>query len=135
MSVDYGKYKNERYVYLPKMGENKTFKLLYVEEVTGGQDRFHFTMKEKKEVVGGGEAVVDVNLGYHIEAELEEQVELQDGTFANKILSVTSLAAFISVFKKHELNDGDHVKIYHVGKGEWEVTRLDDAGEEVAWDE
>ena len=151
MAVDYGKYKNERYCYLPKIGETKIFKFLKVSEVTGGQDRFHFTQNEKREVVGGGEAIVKVSLGYHIEAEIDEQVELADGKVVNKILSITSLGAFISVFKAYELNDGDRVKIFHKDRGEWEVIRLDETnqpilktpkvvedgkdGEEVPWDE
>jgi hypothetical protein len=118
-------YKDEKYqgkfVYLPTMGETAVFEIEEILEVKSDNPKFNFS--ENVPVTLNGEQVIDdegeavfkkKDLGYHIEAKLKN----------GKILSVTSISAFIQVFKKHEIQDGDNVKIFHKDKGEWEVTKL-----------
>lgn len=56
----------------------------------------------------------DKDLGYHIEAKLTN----------GKTLLITSMSAFIQVFKKHEIQDGEKIKVTHQDKGKWTVERL-----------
>ena len=111
---DYKGIGDNKYVYMPKIGEEIEVKIKEVRKVTEGKDMFHFKMRDTIDLPNGGKAVAEKSLGYHIEAELED----------GRILSVTSLAAFLMVFKKHQINDGDHVHIEHPAKGSWIVTKL-----------
>ena len=149
MALNYDKYKSGNFCYLPKVGERAVFKIKQVNEVTGGQDRFHFQITEKKKLQIPDtnppeyiETDIKTSLGFHIEAVLEDTVKGPDGSVKHKVLSITSYAAFVCTFKQHQINDGDHVEIYHKGKGEWEVDFLRrgpghaSADEnQVAWDE
>jgi hypothetical protein len=120
--IDYGQEKFQgKFVYLPKMGETAEFDIEEVSEVKSDNPKFNFS--EDVPVMLNGEQVIDddgepafkkKDLGYHIEARLKN----------GKILSVTSIAAFIQVFKKHEINDGDKIRVVHIDKGIWEVTKL-----------
>ena len=118
-------YNDEKYqgkfVYLPIMGETAIFEIGEITEAKSDNPKFNFS--EKVPVMANGEQVVDddgepvfksKDLGYHIEAKLKN----------GKMLSVTSMSAFIQVFKKHEIQDGDKVKIFHKDKGVWEVEKL-----------
>jgi len=111
---DYSEVGNNKYVYMPKIGASLEIGIKEIKKVTEGKDQFHFKVKEKVTLPDGTEASIDKSLGYHIEVELDNE----------KVLSITSLAAFLSVFKKYELNDGDRAKITHKAKGEWEVIKL-----------
>lgn len=97
-----------RFVYLPKVGEEKTYEIKEVRKVTSGQDRFHIKRREKIDLPDGTEGVVETSLGFHIECDLED----------DKILSITSLSPFIS-FKQEKVNDGDKLKVSHPEKGVW----------------
>ena len=122
MAIDYSAEKYQgRYVYLPRVGESTEFEIVEIREKEGGDSRFNFT--ENVPVMANGEQVVDDDgepvtkkrdLGYHVECELKN----------GKILSITNLSAFLSVFKRYEIQDGDKVKIDHPAKGEWKVTKL-----------
>jgi len=122
MSVNYNDEKYQgKYVYLPRVGETAEFDIKELREKKGGNPKFNFS--ENVPVMANGEQVVDddgepvfkkKDLGYHVEA------ELQNG----KILSITSMAAFLNVFKKNNIQDGDKVKIAHPEKGVWEVEKL-----------
>jgi rRNA maturation endonuclease Nob1 len=122
MSINYNDEKYAgKYVYLPKMGETAVFDIEEIHEVKSDNPKFNFT--ENVPVMANGEQVVDddgeavfkkKDLGYHVEA------KLKDG----KLLSVTSLGAFFSVFKKHNIQDGDKVRIEHPEKGIWKVEKL-----------
>ena len=110
-----------KYIYLPKVGETAEFDIKELREVESDNPKFNFT--ENVPVMANGEQVVDddgelvtkkKDLGYHIEAELQNE----------KILHVGSMAAFINVFKKHTIVDGDHIKVEHPEKGVWKVTKL-----------
>jgi len=110
-----------KYIYLPTMGETAIFEIVEIREAKSSNPKVNF--REKVPVTANGEQVVDddgepvfkdKDLGYHIEAELMN----------GKILSVTSMSGFIQVFKKHNIQDGDKVKVFHKDKGEWEVTKL-----------
>ena len=118
-------YKDEKYqgkfVYLPVMGETAVFEIEEISEAKSDNPKFNFS--ENVPVTLNGEQVIDdegeavfkkKDLGYHIEARLTN----------GKILSITSVSAFIQVFKKHEIQDGDNVKVFHKDKGVWEVTKL-----------
>lgn len=118
-------YSDEKYqgkfVYLPLMGETAVFDIAEISEVKSDNPKFNFS--EKVPVLINGEPAMDdegealykqKDLGYHIEAKLKN----------GKVLSVTSISAFIQVFKKHNIQDGDNVKIFHKDKGEWEVIKL-----------
>lgn len=120
--IDYGQDKFQgKFVYLPLMGEIAEFDIAEVNEVKSDNPKFNFS--ENVPVMVNGEQVIDdegepafkkKDLGYHIEAKLKN----------GKILSITSMSAFIQVFKKNAINDGDHIKVFHKDKGEWEVTKL-----------
>lgn len=118
-------YNDEKYqgkfVYLPLMGETAVFDITEIHEAKSDNPKFNFS--ENVPVTLNGEQVIDdegepvfkkKDLGYHVEATLKN----------GKILSVTSVSAFIQVFKKHEIQDGDNIKVFHKDKGEWEVTKL-----------
>jgi len=120
--INYGDEKYQgKFVYLPTMGKTETFEIAVISEVQSDNPKFNFN--EKVPVMANGIQVVDddgeavykdKDLGYHIEAKLTN----------GKILSVTSMSAFIQVFKKNEIQDGDKVKIFHKDKGIWEVEKL-----------
>lgn len=120
--IDYDDEKYQgKFVYLPTMGETAVFDIVEIREAKSNNPKVNFS--DKVPVMANGEQVVDddgepvfksKDLGYHIEAELSN----------GKILSVTSMSAFIQVFKKHEIQDGDKVKIFHKDKGEWIVEKL-----------
>ena len=110
-----------KYVYLPTMGETTTFDITEIHEAKSENPKVNFS--EKVPVMANGEQVIDdegepvfkmKDLGYHIEASLKN----------GKLLSITSMSAFIQVFKKNNIQDGDHIKVFHKDKGEWEVTKL-----------
>ena len=111
--INYNEMGTGKYIYMPKIGESIEVKIKEVKKVEGGNDKFNFKQKEKVALPDGTIATIDKSLGYHIEAELED----------GKILSVTSLAAFLQVFKQYQINDGDEVKITHKDKGIWEVNK------------
>lgn len=110
-----------KYVYLPRIGETMICEIKELREVKGGNVKFNFT--QTVPVIVNGEIITDddgepitklQDLGYHVEAELTN----------GKILSITSLSAFLNVFKKYEINDGDKIKIIHKAKGEWEIEKI-----------
>jgi len=118
-------YSDEKYqgkfVYMPLMGDTAEFDIVEISEVKGDNPKFNFS--EKVPVMANGEQVVDddgepvfkvKDLGYHIEAKLR----------TGKILSVTSMATFRSVFKKNEIQDGDKIRVFHKDKGEWIVEKI-----------
>lgn len=120
--INYGDEKYQgKFVYLPLMGETAVFDIAEISEVKSDNPKFNFS--ENVPVTANGEQVVDddgepvfkkKDLGYHIEAKLK----------SGKILCVSSMSSFRAVFKKHEIQDGDNVKVFHKDKGEWEVTKL-----------
>ncbi len=122
MALNYGDDKYQgKYIYMPRIGETLEIEIKELREVKSENPKFNFS--ESVPVMINGEPAIDdegeaitkkKDLGYHIEAELTN----------GKILSVTSIAAFIQVFKKNELNDGDKVRIKHIEKGIWEVEKL-----------
>jgi len=110
-----------KYVYLPLMGETGIFDIVEIREVKSNNPKVNFS--DKVPVMANGEQVVDddgepvyktKDLGYHIEAELSN----------GKILSVISMSAFIQVFKKNNIQDGQKIKVFHKDKGEWEVEKV-----------
>lgn len=120
-------YNNEKYqgkfVFLPIMGETAVFDIVELHESKSENPKVNFS--EKVPVMANGEQVVDddgepvfkmKDLGYHIEATLKN----------GKILSITSMSAFIQVFKKNNIQDGDYIKVFHKDKGEWEITKLNE---------
>ena len=122
MAINYEDEKYQgKFVYLPLMKETAVFDIAEIHEVKSDNPKFNFS--ENVPVMVNGEQVIDdegepafkkKDLGYHIEATLTN----------GKVLSITSMSAFIQVFKKNKIQDGDHVKIFHKDKGEWEVTKL-----------
>lgn len=110
-----------RFVYLPLMGETSVFDIAEISEVKSDNPKFNFS--ENVPVTSNGEQVVDddgepvfkkKDLGYHIEAKLKN----------GKVLCVSSMSSFRAVFKKHEIQDEDNIKVFHKDKGEWVVTKL-----------
>jgi len=110
-----------KYVYLPRIGEEITVEIKELREVKSDNPKFNF--KENVPVLINGEPGIDdegeplykqKDLGYHVEAEIE----------GGKILSITSISAFLYVFKKHNVQDGDKIYIEHPEKGIWKVTKL-----------
>ena len=123
MAVDYSKSKlPSRYVYLPRIGEEATFDIKEIRETKEGNAKFQFVIKEEEELKSGGTTLVDKNLGYHIECDLKE----------GKILSINNIFAFNAVFIRHNIQDGELVKIKHIAKGDWETTILTRPIEEPA---
>lgn len=118
-------YSNEKYqgkfIYMPRIGETLVAEIKEVREVKSDNPKFNFS--ENVPVMIGGEIAYDDDneqifkkrdLGYHIECEL----------VSGKILSVTSLSAFLQVFKKNNINDGETWKIFHEDKGLWKCEKL-----------
>ena len=110
-----------RYVFLPRIGELATFDIKEIREAKSDNPKLNFA--ENVPVTQDGTPVIDddgeqvfkkKDLGYHVEAELAN----------GKILVITSLSAFLSVFKKNAIEDGEKIKIFHKEKGEWEVEKL-----------
>lgn len=120
--IDYSSEKYQgKFVYLPTMGETEIFDIAELDEVKSDNPRFNFN--ENVPVMLNGEQVIDdegepvfkkKDLGYHIEAKLKN----------GKVLSITSMSAFIQVFKKHNIQDGDKIKVFHKDKGVWEVEKI-----------
>ncbi len=120
--INYGDEKYQgKFVYLPVMGETATFEIAEISEVKSDNPKFNFS-ENVPVLINGEQAVDDDNelvfkkkdLGYHIEAKLKN----------GKVLSITSMSAFIQVFKKHNIQDGEHIKVEHPEKGVWKVTKL-----------
>ncbi len=129
MTFDYGKEVPSKYTYLPKIGFKDTFTIKKIRKVIDGSDRFHFQGKVEEEVYKKdpvtGELVpaiesVNKSMGWHIECDLDD----------GRVLSVTSFGAFLQVFKKHNIQEGDTIHVQHVDKGEWEVTKSQNSPEE-----
>jgi len=122
MAVNYNDEKYQgKFVYLPLMGQSAEFDIEELSEVKSDNPKFNFS--ENVPVLINGEQGIDddgeplfkkKDLGYHIEARLKN----------GKVLSVTSMSAFIQVFKKHEIQDGDRIRVEHLDKGMWKVTKL-----------
>ena len=120
--LDYTNAKYQgKFVYLPKMGDSAEFDIKELREAKSDNPKFNFS--ENVPVMSNGEQVVDddgepvfkkKDLGYHIEAELQ----------SGKILTITSMSAFFNVFKKHEIQDGDKIRVKHPEKGVWEVEKI-----------
>ena len=120
--LDYSSEKYQgKFIYMPRVGETLIIEVKELREVKSDNPKFNFS--ENVPVMINGEPGVDdegeplfkkKDLGYHIEALLQN----------DKILSITSMAAFLAVFKKYEIQDGDKVKIFHKDKGEWVVEKL-----------
>lgn len=120
--INYGDEKYQgKYVYLPVMGETAVFDIAEIHEAKSENPKVNFS--DKVPVIANGEQVVDddgepvfktKDLGYHVEATLRN----------GKLLSVTSMSAFIQVFKKNNIQDGDHIKVFHKDKGEWVVEKI-----------
>jgi hypothetical protein len=122
MAVDYDKLLPSKFVYLPKISQEATFNIKTIASVPTANPKFSFKTREKIMVPElGTEAIVEKDLGYNIQCDL-------DGNQEGKILSVSNLSAFIQVFKKNNIQDGDVIHVKHVDKGKWEVTKLS-AGE------
>ena len=122
MAIDYTQERYQgKFVYLPKMKESAEFEIVEIMEVQSDNPKFNFS--EEVPVIVNGTAVVDddgeqvtkkKDLGYHVEATLKN----------GKTLSITSMSAFIQVFKKHNIQDGDKIFVEHKDKGVWEVKKL-----------
>jgi hypothetical protein len=120
VNYDDEKYQG-KYIYLPLMKETATFEIVEIHEAKSENPKVNFS--EKVPVTANGEQVVDddgepvfksKDLGYHIEATLKN----------GKVLSITSMSAFIQVFKKNNIQDGDHIRVFHKDKAEWIVEKL-----------
>ena len=122
--IDYGQEKYQgRYVFMPLMGEEAEFEIVEIKEVKSENSKMNF--KDKVPVMANGEQVVDddgdpvfkeKDLGYHVEATLKN----------GKILSIGSLSQLQQVFKKFNIQDGDHVIVKHLDKGKWSVEKTND---------
>ncbi len=111
-------YNNEKYqgqwVYLPTIGNEAVFDIKEIREVKSANKKINFKQRIKT-MVDSEEVEIEKDLGYHVEAELKN----------GKILSITSLSAFLQVFKQNNIQDGEKVLIRHVEKGEWEIERIE----------
>lgn len=120
--IDYNDAKYQgKFVYLPLMGQTAVFDIAEINEVKSDNPKFNFS--ENVPVMLNGEQVIDdegepcfkrKDLGYHIECRLVN----------GKILSITSMSAFIQVFKKNNIQDGETWRVFHKDKGEWVVEKL-----------
>ena len=86
-----------------------------IKKAVSKNPKFNFIEIAVIELPDGTEAEQKKNLGYHIECELQDSEQL---------LTITGIGSFLSVFKKHNIQDGDTVVIEHVDKGEWKVEKL-----------
>jgi hypothetical protein len=122
MAINYNDEKYAgKYVYLPVVGTTAEFDIVEISEATSDNPKLNFS--ENVPVMINGEQAIDdegeplfkkKDLGYHVIAKLKN----------GKQLTVTSMSAFINVFKKHEVQDGDKIVVEHVGKGEWKVKKV-----------
>jgi len=114
---------NSKWFYLPTMGAAPiTITVEKIEKKIPKDPKFCFIRKEKIKLPDGSDAEKTVNLGYQIE------VTCSDG----RILSVSSLGAFLNVFVKPDVQEGDTITIEHVDKGVWKVEKK---GAEIDLDE
>ena len=122
MAINYNddKYQS-RFVYLPIIGEEAEFDIVELKEVHSDKEKFNFS--ESVPVLINGEPAIDdegepilkkKDLGYHVEATLKN----------GKILTVTSMSAFIQVFKRNNVQDGEKIRVFHKERGVWEVEKL-----------
>ncbi len=122
MALNYNDEKYQgKFIYMPRIGEEITIEIKELREVKSDNPKFNFS--ENVPVMINGEPAIDdegealtkkKDLGYHIEAKLKN----------GKVLSITSMSAFIQVFKKNNIQDGENVRIFHKDKGEWVVEKL-----------
>lgn len=118
MEYNYDEKFPGKYAYLPKVGQEGTYAIKSIKEVKGDNPKFQFTKIEKvPAIIGGIEKIVEekINLGYHIECELEGDT---------RILTINSIGAFLSVFKNNNVQPCDTIYVKHLDKGLWEVKKL-----------
>ena len=113
MAIDYNDPEfASNYVYMPKVGETAEFDIDVISKVNN--PKFNFKREVEVEHPELGKVKKLEQKDYYIQA------TLKDG----KILSITNEAAFKTVFKANNIQDGEKWRISHKGKGEWEVTKL-----------
>ena len=119
--MDYEKEFPSKYVYLPKVGAEATFRIKSIKKAESDNSKLNFEESEKVILADGKEAVTKKDLGYHIECEIDNE----------QILSITNKAAFLNVFKRHNVQPGESITVKHPAKGEWEVVKNDKTEEVV----
>lgn len=111
---EFGAATQKKWFYLPKIGGPAvTFTVKEIRKKEGGNPKYNFTRKTEVTLLDGSKAEKTENLGYQMEC------ECTDG----KILSVSSLGAFLQVFVKNDIQEGDTVTVEHKEKGVWVVTK------------
>jgi hypothetical protein len=108
-----------KWIYMPKVGQEITVDIEEIRKVDTGDPKFHFTVKKEIVLPDGKKATTEENLGWHIECVCA----------SGQILTVTSMSAFYSVFKKHNIQTGIW-KISHLDKGKWDVTCMNVNGDQ-----
>lgn len=103
---------DSKYVYLPKVGETKTFKIKTCREVREPGSKFNFKAREKMTFNDGSVAIVEKDSGFRLEFILED----------DRILTVNSWKPYYG-FRNLQVNDGDTIIITHKDKGEWLIRR------------
>lgn len=107
----------EKWVSMPKVGEQVTVTIKTIRECKTGNPDFHFKQKSIEIVTNAQgeqkEISTDVNMGYHIECDLE----------GGKVLSVSSYSAFDKVFRKNNIQEGETITIQHLAIGKWKTIR------------
>jgi len=103
-----------KWFYLPRIGEEVIIDVVKISKKTDGKPEYNFMRNKKIKLPDGTEAEQKENLGYNMEVEC----------FGGRILSIGSLSAFLSTFVKHDIQEGDVVKIMHKDKGVWEVEKI-----------
>lgn len=125
--MDYSKFSGNRgsWVYLPKVGEQDVFDIKRMWFDKADDDRFNFSKQEVVDLPDGSKATKHVTIK---NPETNEPFNLQCELSNGKILSVSSFPAFMQVFKKGDVQDGDKIKVSHPAKGQWLVEKIGKGG-------
>ena len=120
--MDYSKFKGGgKYVYLPLKGDEATFEIVKMSFGRSDIAKFNFNTKEDVKLPDGTMAAKTTPiLNPETKLPFNLQCELKEG----KILSVSGWCAFMSIFKKGDVQDGDIIKVGHPGQGEWTVEKI-----------
>jgi len=127
--MDYSKFSGSgNWVYLPKMGESGIFHIKKMSFSKSTDERFNFSKSESVTENGKTVTTHEPILSPDTGEPFNLQCELENG----KTLSVSSFGAFMQVFKKGDVQDGDKIKVSHPKKGEWLVEKLGKDSKTVA---
>lgn len=120
--MDYSKYKGGgNYVYLPKIGNQAIFEIESIGFGRAENNKYNFSKKVIVDLPDGSKAEKSEPIRDENGDPFNLRVVLKDG----KILTTGSWGAFQEVFVKNDVQEGDKIRVGHLGRGEWIVEKND----------